>query len=62
MEKGVSALHIAAVLIGFVICNLKLCFYFNVTVPEARDSSQTFRHNCLKLKREVLAVSRLNLL
>lgn len=56
-RRALPALHVAAVLTGFIICNLKLCFYFNLSVPAEQDSFQMFRHDYLKLKREVLPLS-----
>lgn len=56
-RRAIPALHVAAVLTGFIICNLKLCFYFNLSVPTAQDSFQMFRHDCLKVQREVLPLS-----
>jgi uncharacterized protein (DUF486 family) len=56
-RRAIPVPNIAAVLTGFVICNLKLSFYFNFSVPEAQDSFQMFSHGYLKLKREVQPLS-----
>lgn len=56
-RRAIPALHMAAVLTGFIICNLKLCLYFNLSVPTAQDSFQMFRHEYLKMKREGLPLS-----
>lgn len=56
-RRTIPVLHVAAVLSGFINCNLKLRFYFNFGMPEAQDSFQMFSHDYLKLKREVQPLS-----
>lgn len=54
-----SCLRIAAVLNSFIICNLKLHFYFNFSVPKAQDSFQMFRYDYLKMKSSTIKYSHL---